>query len=81
MNEIELSSRTLRLLDHIVREGGMVRNQIDSVERFGLLSLLRADLVRIDYDDPHPTVVPTDRGEQIVANTGTDSATTVEALV
>lgn len=81
MTEIELLPRTLRLLDHIVDEGEVVRDQIDSVERIGLLSLLRADLVRIDYDDPLPTVTPTDRGERFVADTDVDSATTVEAVI
>lgn len=81
MTEIELLPRTLRLLDHIVDEGEVVRDQIDSVERIGLLSLLRAGLVRIEYDDLRPTVTPTDRGERFVADTDVDSATTVEALI
>ena len=81
MTEIELSPRTLRLLDHIVDEGEVVRDQIDSVERIRLLSLLRADLVRIDYDDPLPTVTSTDRGERFVADTDVDAGTTVEALI
>jgi len=81
MTEIELQPRTLRLLDHIVREGKMRRDRIDSVERIGLLFLLQGALVHIDYGYPNPTVMPTEHGEQLVEETGLDSATTVEAVV
>ena len=73
--------RTRRLLEYIVREREVMQDQMDSVEEVKLFSLLRADFIRIDYEEPQHTFVPTGRGEQLVAGTDVDSAVSVEALI
>lgn len=78
MNEIELSAKKLRLLDCIVHEEEMERAQLSPAEHCGLLSLLRANLVRLHYSNSGTAIEPTDRGKRFISDTDVDSAETVE---
>lgn len=78
MSDIELIPSWLEVLDRIVREAPLPKENLNHMERYALIPFLRAELVRM-YDEGDRTLIePTDKGRQLVAEVDLDSGVTVE---